>query len=89
MSRPAYLTIAALACALAVAGCGKKPKHLDLPEGVKDSAYPRTYPAPSSSDPVAPPPTKKSGPNLGSPNAGTSPDDEPLPFPSPGGIRFP
>jgi hypothetical protein len=89
VSRPLYLTVAALACALAVAGCGKKPKGLDLPEGVKDSAFPRTYPAPLSTDPVVKPPAKKAGPNLGPPNAGTSPDDEPLPFPTTGGIRFP
>ncbi|SMH36589.1 hypothetical protein [Azospirillum agricola] len=48
MNRPVTLTILGLACALALAGCGKKPKHVDSPrpEGEVDP-FPRAYPNPS------------------------------------------
>lgn len=47
--RPITLTILALAGALALSGCGKKPNVVDSPppEGQKDP-FPRQYPAPSS-----------------------------------------
>lgn len=90
MSR-ALLTAAALAAALAVSGCGKKPKMVDPPQGKENDHFPRAYPAPQSVDPSAKPapPPKDPGPNLGTPNAGTSPDDPPSPLPTVGGFRFP
>lgn len=90
MSR-ALLAVATLAAALAVAGCGKKPKFVDPPQGKENDLFPRTYPAPQSVDPAAKPapPPKDPGPNLGPPNAGTSPDDAPSPAPTIGGFRFP
>jgi hypothetical protein len=29
---------------LALAGCGKKPGHVDAPDDVENDTYPRTYP---------------------------------------------
>jgi hypothetical protein len=48
VNRSLTLTILALAGALALAGCGKKPKFVDspVPEGQVDP-FPRTYPNPS------------------------------------------
>ena len=47
MRHPIALTALGLACALALAGCGKKPKYVDspVPEGQTDP-FPRTYPDP-------------------------------------------
>jgi len=48
LPRSATLTVLALAGALALSGCGKKPKAVDspVPEGQVDP-FPRTYPNPS------------------------------------------
>lgn len=100
MNRRILLTATALAAALAVAGCGKKPKAVDPPQGRENDRFPRTYPAPSSTETPAKAPQSQSGggsqgvspggaPNLGPPNAGTSPDDPPSPVPTVGGFRFP
>lgn len=41
----AILTLATLA--LALAACGRKPAHLDPPEGTVNDTFPKTYPAPA------------------------------------------
>ncbi|CAO3362015.1 hypothetical protein [Azospirillum palustre] len=48
LPRSVTLTVLALAGALTLAGCGKKPKGVDspVPEGQVDP-FPRTYPNPS------------------------------------------
>lgn len=92
MSRPRLLPVAAaLAAALMLTGCGKKPKLVDPPQGKENDHFPRTYPAPSGAETPTkrPPPVGGVAPNLGAPNAGTSPDDEPSPLPTVGGFRFP
>jgi hypothetical protein len=92
VSRPRLLPVAAaLTAALMLAGCGKKPKNIDPPQGKENDHFPRVYPAPSSTETPTKrsPPTKDALPNLGAPNAGTSPDDEPSPLPTVGGLRFP
>jgi hypothetical protein len=96
VSRPRLLprllpVAAALTVALMLAGCGKKPKIVDPPQGKENDHFPRTYPAPAGAETPAKRPAPPTGvqPNLGAPNAGTSPDDESSPLPTVGGLRFP
>lgn len=42
--------LALLALAGALAACGKKPPHLDYPEGTPEGTHARTYPAPANAD---------------------------------------
>lgn len=42
------LTGMMLICIMSVGACGKKPPHVDLPEGAEDSGFPHTYPDPKT-----------------------------------------
>ena len=44
MRRMRYLAVA-LAVALLIASCGKKPTFVDAPEGTDPDEFPRTYPS--------------------------------------------
>lgn len=43
-----YTAAFLLIAALALTGCGIKPKKLGAPEGADSKQFPRTYPAPDS-----------------------------------------
>ena len=45
--RTVALALGALAVALALAGCGKKPKTLDAPQGKEADRFPQVYPNPT------------------------------------------
>lgn len=54
--------VVALAAALALAGCGKKPKFVDPPQGRAADTFPQTYPNPSTLPPSTLPPSSEPSP---------------------------
>ncbi|MGQ9368864.1 hypothetical protein [Azospirillum sp. A39] len=50
MARRATLGMLALAAALALGACGKKPDFVDPPQGRGNDQFPRPYPNPSTLD---------------------------------------
>ncbi|MBK3799715.1 hypothetical protein GAY33_10805 [Azospirillum brasilense] len=58
MRRPLLiLATAAVALALALAGCGKKPSFVDPPQGREADKFPGTYPNPKTDPKPGQPPS--------------------------------
>jgi hypothetical protein len=53
--RTIFILLACLLLALPLNACGKRPAHVDPPEGVVDDTYPLTYPDPKTDPPPSQP----------------------------------